>query len=546
MLKSLNLFSNVRGDVFGGITAAVIALPLALAFGVASGAGPIAGLYGAVAVGFFAALFGGTPAQVSGPTGPMTVVMAGIILMYAQDPAMAFTVVMLGGVFQILFGVFGLGRYITYMPYPVISGFMSGIGVIIIALQLAPFAGHETAGSVLAALAELPRAYGAPNLTALGVGVAGLAVMMFLPQKLRAYLPPPLAALGLGLVAGYMWPEALPLLGEIPQGFPALHMPVFTLEAMPGMLSSAIMLALLGSIDSLLTSLVADNFTRTQHRSDRELIGQGIGNMVAGLIGGLPGAGATMRTVVNIRAGGRGPLSGMVHAMILLACIFGLGGVAGHIPHAILAAILLKVGWDIIDWSFIKRLMRAGVKGADRQAAFVMIAVLLLTVFVDLIMAVAIGVIIKSLITARRLATHQIEDVLFMSAGGKGGRRQALNEREEALLDKAGDALLLLRFTGPLSFGTARDLASRLHTAYQDYRALVIDLSDTRMMDASIMMTLADMIERAREQGVRIYVGGADNPVFAMLKSHGALDGVEAAQMFARREDALSAAAGAL
>ncbi|MCB1720293.1 MAG: SulP family inorganic anion transporter [Alphaproteobacteria bacterium] len=546
MTKPLNLFSNVRGDVFGGITAAVVALPLALAFGVASGAGPIAGLYGAVAVGFFAALFGGTPAQVSGPTGPMSVVMAGIILMYAQDPAMAFTVVMLGGVFQILFGVFGLGRYITYMPYPVISGFMSGIGVIIIALQLAPFAGHETAGSVLAALVQLPLAYSAPNFTALGVGTAGLAVMIFMPQKLCSYVPPPLAALGVGLMAGYMWPGSLPLLGEIPQGLPAIHMPVFTLEALPGMLSNAIMLALLGSIDSLLTSLVADNFTRTQHRSDRELVGQGIGNMVAGLIGGLPGAGATMRTVVNIRGGGRGPLSGMVHAVILLACIFGLGGVAGHIPHAILAAILLKVGWDIIDWSFIKRLMRAGVKGADRQAAFVMIAVLLLTVFVDLIMAVAIGVIIKSLITARRLATHQIEDVLFMSAGGKSGRRHALSEREEALLDKAGDALLLLRFTGPLSFGTARDLSSRLHTAYEDYRALVVDLSDTRMMDASIMMTLADMIERAREQGVCIYVGGVDNPVYGMLKSHGALDGVEDAHMFVQREDALVAAVEAL
>ncbi|MCB9982933.1 MAG: SulP family inorganic anion transporter [Rhodospirillales bacterium] len=546
MTKSLNLFSNVRGDVFGGITAAVVALPLALAFGVASGAGPIAGLYGAVALGFFAALFGGTPAQVSGPTGPMTVVMAGIILMYAQDPAMAFTVVMLGGVFQILFGVFGLGRYITYMPYPVISGFMSGIGVIIIALQLAPFAGHEAAGSVLAALSQLPLVYSAPNFTALGVGAAGLAVMIFMPQKLRPYLPSPLVALALGLASGYLWPDALPLLGEIPQGFPMVHIPVFTLEAMPGMLSNAIMLALLGSIDSLLTSLVADNFTRTQHRSDRELIGQGIGNMVAGLIGGLPGAGATMRTVVNIRAGGRGPLSGMVHAVVLLACIFGLGRVAGHIPHTILAAILLKVGWDIIDWSFIKRLLRAGLRGADRQAAFVMLAVLLLTVFVDLIMAVAIGVIIKSLITARRLATHQIEDVQFMSAGGKGGRRHALSEREEALLDEAGGALLLLRFTGPLSFGTARDLSSRLHTAYQDYRALVIDLSDTRMMDASIMMTLADMIERAREQGVCIYVGGVDNPVYGMLKSHGALDGVEDAQMFVRREEALAAAVSAL
>lgn len=353
-------FDNIRGDIYGGLTAAVVALPLALAFGVASGAGPIAGLYGAIFVGLFAALFGGTPAQVSGPTGPMTVVMAGVVTQFGHAPAMAFTVVMLAGLLQILFGVLKLGRYINLMPFPVISGFMSGIGVIIIILQLGPLVGHASpGGGILIALADVPRAYASPVVAAAAVGALALFIVFVWPSRLGRIVPSPLVALVIGtLVAVFVLPGA-PVLGEIPTGLPRPILPLFDLASVPLMLRAALILAVLGTIDSLLTSLVADNVTQTHHDSDRELIGQGIGNAVAGLFGAIPGAGATMRTVVNVRAGGRTPISGALHALVLLAMVLGLGGFAERIPHAVLAGILIKVGLDIIDWGYLQRIRRA-------------------------------------------------------------------------------------------------------------------------------------------------------------------------------------------
>ena len=368
-------FNNIRGDIYGGVTAAVVALPLALAFGVASGAGPIAGIYGAIAVGFFAAVFGGTPAQVSGPTGPMTVVMAAIVIQYQHDPALAFTVVMLGGLFQILFGVFRIGHFIDMMPFPVISGFMTGIGCIIIILQIAPLFGHDLpAGGTLGALIALPDTVSTPNIDALFVGLVCFAIAAFTPARIGRILPPPLIALFVGTGLVYVLLPAAPILGNVPTGLPVIKLPALALESLPHMIGSALVLAVLGSLDSLLTSLIADNVTRTHHKSDRELVAQGIGNMVSGLIGGLPGAGATMRTVVNVRAGGRTPISGALHAVVLLAIVLGMAPLAAHIPNAVLAGILFKVGIDIIDWDYLKRIRRA-----PKQGAFFMIVVLGLT-----------------------------------------------------------------------------------------------------------------------------------------------------------------------
>ena len=294
-------YNNLRGDIYGGITAAVVALPLALAFGVSSGAGPVAGLYGAIFVGLFAALFGGTPAQVSGPTGPMTVVMAVVFTQYTamfpDDPAhgaaLAFTVVIMGGAFQILFGAMRFGQYISMVPHPVVSGFMSGIGVIIILLQMAPLVGLPSQGGPLASAMALPEVLSHPVMEALVLGLISLAIVYFLPKKIGRILPSPLVALIVGtLVYLFVFPDGeATILGDIPTGLPDPQLPIVTIALLPEMLKSAIVLAVLGSIDSLLTSLVADNITRTYHKPDRELVGQGIGNMVAGLFGGLPGAG---------------------------------------------------------------------------------------------------------------------------------------------------------------------------------------------------------------------------------------------------------------
>ena len=298
-------FSNLRGDTFGGLTAGIIALPLALAFGEASGAGPIAGIWGAILVGFFAALFGGTPTNVSGPTGPMVVVFAAVFSSLSGSLSLIFAAVVLAGIMQVLLGVFKMGQYVRLVPYPVVSGFMSGIGCIIIALQLSRLFGHEPdGGGTIPALTAIPGALADPNISAVEIGLITLVTIFAWPTAWGKFVPGPLAALLIGTVASLFLTGA-PLLGDIPIGFPSFVMPEFTAATFSIVLEAAILLAVLGAIDSLLTSLVADNMTRTRHYSDQELIGQGIGNTFAGLFGGVPCAGATMRTVINIKAGGK-------------------------------------------------------------------------------------------------------------------------------------------------------------------------------------------------------------------------------------------------
>ncbi len=350
---------TIRGDAFGGITAAVVSLPLALAFGVASGLGAVAGLYGAVAVGFFAAISGGTRTQISGPTGPMALAMAVVITSHVTSLAEAFTIAIMAGLIQVLLGVLRIGRFVAYTPYSVISGFMSGIGLIIILVQTLPFLGVSvaTAGPI-GAVRAWPDAIGDVNLGALAIAVFTLAVVVAWPSRLRRFLPPALAALIAGTLLGVFWLSNTQVIGAVPTGLPELQLPDLSGGTLIRAVQPAVTIALLGSIDTLLSSLVADSMTRTRHEPNRTLLGQGVGNMAAGFIGGLPGAGATMGTVVNIRAGGRTPLSGVVSAVILLALVLGLGRYVEAVPHAVLAGILMKVGWDIIDWRFVTRIFR--------------------------------------------------------------------------------------------------------------------------------------------------------------------------------------------
>ena len=509
-------FQNLRGDFFGGLTAAIVALPLALAFGVSSGAGAITGLYGAIFVGLFAALFGGTPSQISGPTGPMTVVMASVFTaMVATNPengpAMAFTVVMLGGLFQILFGVLRLGKYITLMPYTVISGFMSGIGAIIIILQIGPLLGQKGAGSVVDSLLSLPTFLANVNVPALGLGILTLAIVFLSPRKLNSYIPSPLLALIVcTLISVYLFPHSeLTRIGEIPTGLPKLHFPVFQLNQIKDIIVYGLMLATLGSIDSLLTSLVADNITRTQHDSDRELIGQGIGNLIAGLFGGLPGAGATMRTVVNVNAGGKTPLSGIIHGVILLIIVLGGGSLTAKIPNAVLAGILIKVGIDIIDWSFLKRAHRLSIK-----AAALMYAVLFLTAFVDLIIAVAVGVFVANLLTVKSLSDLQIDKVKAITDPSD---ETQLSHEEKQLLKSAGGLILLFRLGGPMSFGAAKAISQQM-TIVQNFDILILDLSDVPLLGVTASLAIENMVKEACEKRREVFLVGASGKVKARLR----------------------------
>jgi SulP family sulfate permease len=527
--------THLRGDLFGGLTAAVVALPLALAFGVASGAGPVAGLYGAICVGFFAALFGGTPSQVSGPTGPMTVVSATVFTQFAGNLSIAFTVVMLAGLLQILFGKLKLGRYINFVPYPVISGFMSGIGVIIILMQLDPLLGHPAPKDVVNALTVLPNYVLHPQPDALIVGLAALAICFLTPARITRVIPATLIALVAGtLLVAFVLREA-PVLGEIPSALPTFHLPTLDLRLLKDIVLPALVLATLGSIDSLLTSLIADNVTRTFHDSDRELVGQGIGNLAAGLLGGIPGAGATIRTLVNIRSGGRTPISGAFHALVLLAIALGLGPLAALVPHAVLAGILIKVGIDVIDWAYLRRMFRA-----PKSATICMLVVLFLTVFVDIITAVAVGTVMASLLFVKEMADLQSESIRTITDHDSGERILAPSEAE--LFRRCAGRALILHLSGPMSFGAANDMTRRMAVAVS-YDVLVVDLVDVPRIDASAVMSLETIIRRAQSSNQVVILAGIHKAVAKVMVQLGINDLLHDFDHYRTREQALTRAA---
>ena len=536
---------NLRGDLFGGVTAAVIALPMALAFGVASGAGATAGLWGAVLVGLFAALFGGTPTLISEPTGPMTVVMTAVIAsLTASNPenglAMAFTVVMLAGVFQIAFGVLRLGRYVTQMPYTVISGFMTGIGLILIILQLGPFLGQASPkGGVIGTLQALPQLLSQARPLEVSLALMTLAILWFTPKQLTKIAPPQLIALVLGTLVslpllGGVEAEDVRRIGEIASGFPQLQLPIFSASDLRLMVVDAAVLGMLGCIDALLTSVVADSLTRTEHNSNKELIGQGLGNVVSGLFGGLPGAGATMGTVVNIQSGGRSALSGISRAVILMLVILVGAQLAAEIPQAVLAGIALKVGVDIVDWDFIQRAHRI-----SRNGALIMYLVIGLTVLVDLITAVFVGVFIANILTIDKMSALQSQAIKSVSTGGDDDLDIPSDERK--LLDQGNGQVLLFQLTGAMIFGVAKAI-SREHNAISDCKAVVFDLSEVSHLGVTAALAVENAVEEAIEVGRQVFVVGASGTTRRRLEKLGLFNKLPAERTEIDRREALRTA----
>ncbi len=521
----------LRGDVFGGVTAAVVGLPVALAFGVASGLGAIAGLYGAIAVGFFAAVFGGTRSQISGPTGPMAVAMAVIVTTHADSLTEVFTIAILTGLIQILLGALRIGRLAAYTPYSVISGFMSGIGIIIILLQTLPFLGAPvTTGGPLDAVAEWPSLIQDVNFGAVAIASVTLIVGVAWPSRLRKFLPPTLAALVAGTLLGVLWLTDTPVIGAVPTGLPELHLPELSGSLLLEAVQPALILALLGSIDSLLTSLIADSMTRTQHNPNKELVGQGIGNMAAGFIGGLPGAGATLGTVVNLRAGGRTPVSGVLRAGILLALVLGVGKAVESIPHAALAGILIKVGWDIIDWRFLTR-----VHHVQREHLLVMGVTLALTVFLDLVTAVAIGLIAAGMAGARQFERLQLDSVVsvplldrsFLGEGRHGDEGDEFTARV---------GLVALR--GTFSVASANKLVNTIGLDIQQHEVVILDFTDTVYMDDSAAMVVEQLIEIALAEDTACIVMGLSGQPAGTLEALNVLGRVPADRFVATRDEA--------
>ncbi|MFN6514665.1 MAG: SulP family inorganic anion transporter [Nostoc sp. CreGUA01] len=516
-------FRNIQGDILGGLTAAVVALPMALAFGIASGAGASAGLWGAILVGFFAALFGGTPSLISEPTGPMTVIVTAVIAgLTANNPenglAMAFTVIMMAGLFQILFGVLRLGRYITMLPYNVISGFMTGIGVILIFMQLAPFLGQETPkGGVIGVIQNLPTLITNINPWETCLGVITLAILFFYPRQWKKFVPPQLVALLIGTAISLIFFSGVEIrtiatIGKITPGLPQFQMPTFTPENLQLMFVNAMVLGVVGSIDCLLTCLVSDSLTRTEHKSNKELIGQGIANVITGLCGGVAGSGATTATVVNIQAGGRTALSGISRSLVLLIVVLWAAPLTAGIPLAVLAGIVLKVGINIIDWGFLKRVHKISWK-----AAGIVYSVVALTVFVDLMIAVAVGVFIANILTIDRLDQLQSNSVKAITDADD---QIVLTEEEKQLLDLANGRVLLFHLSGPMIFGVAKAI-EREHRAIANYDVLIVDLGEVPVLGVTSSLAIENAIQEAIDAKREVIVVGATGKVKRRLEKLG-------------------------
>lgn len=511
---------NISGDVFGGLTAAVVALPLALAFGVQSGMGAIAGLYGAIALGIFAALFGGTNTQISGPTGPMAVVsaaiVAGEIALYGSLEAALGTIVatfVLAGVFQIIMGLSRIGQYIRYMPYPVISGFMSGIGLIIIFMQIFPFFGLSSPRTIIDIFIELPTVADNINYQAVGLTLVTIAIIYLFP-KVSKKVPAALVALvGLSIVSAFMGLN-VSVIGNIPNGLPDVHIDTFlSMDWHHPMviIIPALTLAALGAIDSLLTSVVADNMTKTQHNSNKELIGQGVGNMVAGLIGGLPGGGATMRTVVNINAGGTSNLSGIVHGLVLLGVLLGAGEYAKMIPLPVLAGILITVGLGIIDYRGIKHLFRV-----PRADAVVMLIVLVLTVFVDLLQAVAVGLVMAALLFMKQMGDLAESKSLTVSLDDF--KNNFLTEDEKKVSKAIKHQIYIQHFDGPIFFGFTAHF-KKMMQILPDVSIVIFRMSNVPTIDQSGMYAIEDAILELHRKKMTVIISGIQKQPLDMLKN---------------------------
>lgn len=588
-MRMKNLFSNIKGDTFGGITAGIVALPLALAFGVSSGLGPSAGLYGAIFIAFFAALFGGTNTQISGPTAPMTAVSMVIIaaIIAANDgsvekalPAIL-TVFLLAGLMQIGLGAMGLGKYIRYIPYPVVSGFMTAIGVIILITQILPTLGYypqedvafveqfkpeaeevildnilkeeaaedilvledfretikraekitqedilmesktlagKEASGVLGAIKVLPTALKNINWLELILAL-GTIFIIYGFKRITTKIPSTLVALivmsAIAIIGGLDY-RPIP---EIPQELPKLHYEIFSnfsLNSLTPYIFTALTLALLGAIDSLLTSIVADNMTKTKHKPNKELLGQGIGNSIAALFGGIPGAGATIRTVVNINSGGKTKLSGMIAGVLLFIILLALAPLASQIPAAVLAGILITVGIGVMDYKGLRAIpalprdIKIGPLKLSSEV-LIMLVVLVLSTFWNLVYAVGIGLVIASLMFMKKIGDLTAE------------RSDVKNLKEEAWKDEVNfpenlkEEVFVKHIKGPLFFGSTSDFQALSQQIPDTAKHVVIRLDRMPYMDQSGLYAMEDMIQDLKTKDVDVlFVGLLRQPRYMM------------------------------
>lgn len=516
-------------DLFGGLTSAMVMLPLALAYGVASGLGALAGLYGAIALGFLAAVTGGTRTMISGPTALMAVTVTTIIANHADNLAEVFTITMMAGLIQVLLGAVRVGRYIAYAPYSVVSGFMTGIGVIVIVLQTRPLFGLDVEGEgVLATIRSWPGDVGNVEWQALVLALVPLGVLLAWPGVLHKFVPRMFAALIIGTAVGAIWLADAPTIGSVPSGFPELHAPELSPGSLVRALHPAATIALIGSIDTLLTARIAESMSQQHHNPHRDLLGQGIGHIATGIVGGLAG-GATVCTVANIRAGARTRASGVLCALTLLALVGGLGEHVQWVPHAVLATVLMRVGFDFIDWQFMRRLHRV-----QREHLLIMSITLLLTVFFDLVTAVSLGFITAALAGMRQFERLEMDRILSTPL---------LDRTYMESVDSKFDArTCLVALKGSFTVASSQSLIRTIGADIADFKVVVLDFSETKYVDDSAALLVRHLVKTAAAQDTELIIVALSGAPLTTLEGLSALVPVPTEHFVESLEEALALA----
>ncbi len=517
-------FQNFQGDLLGGLTAGIVTLPLALAFGLQSGLGPASGLYCAIILGFVAVIFGGTSTLISTPTGPMTVVATlavsqAVVAAGSLKNAMGviLAIFLVAAVFQIFFGVIKIGRYVRYIPYPVLSGFMTGIGIILILLEIYPLIGGAPPKGIVEVLIGLPRAFSEINLQALLLGIISLFIIYLLPKFTKS-VPSSLVALIVGSFISYLSGFSVPVIGDIPHGLPSFqlnHLLSFDFNQTAFVLSSGLTLGALGSIDTLLTAVIADQITKTKHKSNRELIGQGLGNFFSAMFGGVVGAGTTMSTIVNIKAGGKTRLAGIISSLFLLAVLFSLGKLVQYVPIPVLAAILISVGFDIIDYKGLKQLAKV-----NRAEGAILISVLFMTVFVDLIEAVAVGMVLSCIIFMKKMGDIG-EGKVELFPLHKLRVMKPCNLQEEFVFPRDFcDQVYIKTISGPIFFGFSHSLQENLKRLPKT-KIIIFEMNRVTYIDQSAANVYEGVIQELKEQNIEVLLANINGQPLKMFQDVG-------------------------
>jgi sulfate permease, SulP family len=531
------LATNIRGDILGGSTVAFTTLPLVLALGIASGLGVKAAIIGVIILGFVAALFGGTPTQISGPTAPMAIVVAALALENSYDPYMIFGIIAMAGIIQIIFGLTKVGKYIQYMPYPVVSGFMTGIGIIIFIIQINPFLGLKSQSGVIDTLIALPKTLVSADVAALAVGCFTL-ILLYTCKKIHKAFPSAILAILFTTLLTKMFDLNLPTIGNIPKGLPTLHIPDLNWNTLQYMIGPATALAGIGLLDSLLTSLVADRMTKKRHNSNRELVGQGLGNYLSGILGGLPGAGATIRTEININAGGKTPLSGITYSMVTLIIVFFLGPWIKDVPLSCLAAILFKAAFDIID----KRSLRQFIK-IPLFDSVVLLTVLSLTVAINILVAVGIGLLLACILFVKRMG--DLLDIAIITLNDMEKPWVAHEPWREMIDKEEKGKILVFQMNGPLFFGASSNFLKSAEK-HKDFRGLILRMHRVPEVDTTGAYALEELAEFLQERGKFLYISGLAKEPREFLRKLGIMDIIKEENIFLRFEEAANHAANDL